>query len=493
MAFCSLSTELVKSGSTKIDNLFFYEYMPALKDGTIKVYLYGLYLCQSGAKDYTLSDMAQKLELSETEVLEHFRALEDLGLVEILSEDPAEVRYLPVPERTRQSRVSAGKYAEFSRALQSLLPSRMISVTEYRAYFSLMESRNLKPDALLMIIRYCADKKGESISYRYIEAVANDFASRGILTADAVENELSDYFGKSDAIEAVLKKLGLRRKADFSDLKLYEKWTNDYGFLPETVLFVAGKLKRGDLQKLDALFMELFGAKAFTKKEISAVFDRREELEFFAKEVCRNLSVHVEVVDPVVSNYCAPWLSMGFEKEAVLSLAGYCFRKNRRTLEALDDLLKKLYEKGVVSTTAIVKELEESRRTERALADILTAAGLERKPTVWDKESYDVWTEKWHFSEEMILLAARLSAGKERPLSYVNAILSAWKSAGIYTPEAAEKERAERKAQQEKRAGQSRTPSSHSASATFDGYAQRTYSKEELDSIFSSYDDDGLL
>ena len=369
----------------------------------------------------------------------------------------------------------------------------MISVTEYRAYFSLMESRNLKPDALLMIIRYCADKKGESISYRYIEAVANDFASRGILTADAVENELSDYFGKSDAIEAVLKKLGLRRKADFSDLKLYEKWTNDYGFLPETVLFVAGKLKRGDLQKLDALFMELFGAKAFTKKEISAVFDRREELDAFAKEVCRNLSVHVEVVDPVVSNYCAPWLAMGFEKEAVLSLAGYCFRKNRRTLEALDDLLKKLYEKGVVSTTAIVKELEESRRTERALADILTAAGLERKPTVWDKESYDVWTEKWHFSEEMILLAARLSAGKERPLSYVNAILSAWKSAGIYTPEAAEKERAERKAQQEKRTGQNRTPSSHSASATFDGYAQRTYSKKELDSIFSSYDDDGLL
>ena len=74
---------------------------------------------------------------------------------------------------------------------------------------------------------------------------------------------------------------------------VYEKWINDLGFPPESILIAAGKIK-GDLKKLDGVLLELCGAKAFTKKEIDEFFKQREELAVLARETCRSLSVYLD-------------------------------------------------------------------------------------------------------------------------------------------------------------------------------------------------------
>ena len=474
MAFCSLSKELTAVSHTQIENVFLFEYMPELGGDTVKVYLYGLYLCQSAPKDYSVKDMAKTLKMEEAALMHAFFVLEEAGLVEVLSEDPAEIRYLPLSSAPRTRTFKAEKYTEFTRALQSLLPDRMISVTEYRAYFSLMENRNIKPEALLMIVRYCTDKKGAGITYRYIETVANDFADRGILTADAVEGELADYFGRSGEIDAVLKKLGQKRKAEVADLKFYEKWTDKLGFTPETVLLAASHIKRGDLAQLDRLLADLYAAKAFSKKEIADYFEKREELCDTAKEICRCLSVYAEVTDPVVSDYCAPWAAMGYDRKSLVFLAKYNFRKNRKTLEALDELIRKLYEKGIVSLSAIVAHIEEIRATEQAVAAVLSAAGVDRRVTDWDRQTYSVWKDQWNFSDEMILYAARLSAGKSGPIAYMNAVLSSFKTENCFTVEEAEKRRP------------------RAAIKSAPAFSQRDYTEEELSEIVAG-DDDPLL
>lgn len=69
----------------------------------------------------------------------------------------------------------------------------MIPPNEFNEYFNIMEVYGIKPEAFLMIIKYCTDLKGEDIGYKYISAVAKDFGARKILTPEQVEKELSAY------------------------------------------------------------------------------------------------------------------------------------------------------------------------------------------------------------------------------------------------------------------------------------------------------------
>ena len=63
----------------------------------------------------------------------------------------------------------------------------MITTNEFSAYFSIMEEHSIKPEAMLMIIKYCVDLKGKNIGFRYISKVANDFALRGIVSESKIE------------------------------------------------------------------------------------------------------------------------------------------------------------------------------------------------------------------------------------------------------------------------------------------------------------------
>jgi len=472
MAFCSFDKETTLNTHTEVENVFLHEYMPVLSGEQVKTYLYGLYLCQNAAKEFSLSDMAKALKKDEGEILDHFRVLEETGLVEIIAESPCEIKYVSAKSVANRGAYRPGKYTAFTTSLQKMFPTRMISPTEFRAYFSLMEEKNLKPDALLMLIRYCVDKKGQNITYRYITAVANDFAGRGILTSDAVESELSDYFGKTDEIDAVLKKLGVKRKSEAADLKLYEKWTSILCFPPEQILYAAGKLKKADVSAFDSFMKELYAAKAFGKKEIDAVLKSHEETAALAREICRNLGIYVEVIDPVVANYVAPWLSMGYEGKAISFLSRYVFKKGKRSLQALDETVRSLYEKGVVATGAIIARMEENAAAEKAITDIFKILGIERRVTGQDRAQFGVWKEQWGFSDEMVAYAAQQAAGKNGPIPYMNAVLSALKNENVYTVEEAEK----RKPVLPLSATKTAQPS----------FGQRTYSETDLERLLLS-------
>ncbi len=469
MAFCSFDKEITLNTHTEVENVFLHEYMPVLSGEQVKVYLYGLYLCQNAAKDFSLTDMAKALKKEEGEVLTAFRVLEETGLVEITAETPCEIKYVSAKSVVKRGAYSPGKYTAFTTSLQRMFPTRMIAPAEFRAYFSLMETKNLKPDALLMLIRYCVDKKGQNITYRYITAVAADFADRGILTSDAVESELSDYFGKTDEIDAVLKKLGVKRKSEAADLKLYEKWTNVLCFPPEQILYAASKLKKADVTAFDNLMQELYGAKAFGKKEMDAFLKSREETAALAREVCRNLGIYVEIIDPVVANYVAPWLSMGYEGQAISFLSRYAFKKGKRSLEALDETVRSLYEKGVVATGAIVARMEENAATEKSIGEIFKILGIERRVTGQDRAQFSVWKEQWGFSEEMIAFAAKQAAGKNGPIPYMNAVLSSLKNENVYTVEEAEKRKP--------------TLPTPSAKPTQPSFGQRSYTETDLERL----------
>lgn len=476
MAFCSFSGDYDKNGVIPIDTSFITEYLPEASGDAVKVFVYGLYLCRS-EKEISLADFSYSLNLTEPEVKDCFKFWEEYDLVAIISDEPLAVRYLPVSGKARPRKYKPEKYTDFSNALQALFPARMISVAEFTAYFDVMENFKIKPEAMLMICKYCVDLKGESIGYRYVVAVARDFAYRGIVTPELIEQELADYNLRGGEITDILNALGLKRKPEVEDLNLLKKWKSELGYEQSVLLFIAKKCKRKNVESLDAFIGELYGNKLFSEKEISEYLNKKEEYVELAKRICKNLSVYVQVIEPVVTEYVSPWLAKGFDGDTLEFLANYCFKKNRRTLNDLDDQINRLYERGLITLSAIADYVKNAAKLDEFIRELFSVCSVNRRPTEWDRQTVTSW-QNWGFSEDMIKRAAEFSIGASRPLVYMNAVLSNWKSNGIFTadkiPEQTVKPNAAKNANFNK---------------TVHFENEREYTKEQLDSLFRSIDD----
>lgn len=489
MAFCSFSGEYEKSNVIALNSKFITEYLPEASGDSVRVYLYGLFACSS-TNDLQLEDMASALDMDKNEIIDCFRFWEEYDLVAIISESPFSVRYLPVSQTSKPRKFKPEKYGEFSAAIQALMPERMISTSEYTAYFNFMEEYSIKPEAMLMICKYCVDIKGNTIGYRYIIAVAKDFAYRGIVTTELIEKELNDYVTRSSDISAILAALGVKRKPEIEDLQLFNKWRKELGYEQPVLLYAAKKCKRKNTKALDDFVLELYGNKIFTSDEIDKYLKQRDGYRDIAKNVCHNLSVYIEVLDTVVENYITHWLAKGYDSDTLEFLANYCFKKNKRSLADMNYLIETLYDKGLVTLSSIAEYVKRGAKTDEFIRQMLSVCGLDRRPTESDRNTLSVW-QNWGFSDEMILEACKRAAGSSRPLIYVNAILSNWKSKDIFT---ADKLIDNRDENQSGGAAFGDFSNKAKGSIAANGKTQhfaneRNYSKADLDALLKNVDD----
>ncbi|MBP5308837.1 MAG: DnaD domain protein [Clostridia bacterium] len=474
MSFCSFSKEYNSSSFTSVENVFLYAYLPSAGENAVKVYLYGLYLCQNAA-DYTPAEMSAALNIDGKEILDCYRYWEEFGLVDIVSEDPLMISYLPIGlSGAKPRKVNAEKYTEFNHSLQKIISERMISTNEYSEYFRLMETFNVRPEAMLMIAQYCVDIKGGDIGYKYISAVAKDFASRGITTPEKVEKELENYIVRSGEITAVLQALSLKRRPEIEDVNLFAKWTGELGFEPQAVLQAAKSVKKGSIRKLDELMMELYANKKFEPKEIAEFAKSRKYLYELAVKINKQLSYYCDVIDTVVNTYTSKWVSRGFGEDALLFVANYCFRHGRKDLADMDELLTKLYAEGIIDIDSVADYFAGLSEDTAFLKKLLEYAGQIRRPNEWDRQNLKRW-RGWGFTDEVIEYAAELSAGKSGPVVYMNAILGSWKNRSVFTLEEAKTIE--------------KTPQNTQKRYSVHFKNERKYTKEELDAIITDVDD----
>ncbi len=429
----SYSKEFSSSGFTDLENAFICEYLPLASGDAVKVYLYGLFLCQHPEFDGEISSVAKALQMSEQEIKDCFTFWEEFGLLSVVSTEPFCVQYYPIRTISggKPRKFKAEKYSDFTKGVQALIPSRMISTGEYTEYYTIMETYSIKPEAMLMIVKYCVDKKGTDISYKYVSKVAKDFGNRGIISVDKIEQELSTYILRSSVIDKILKAMGVKRQPEIEDSTLLKKWTNELGFDADNIIFAAKKLKKGNMQKLDEFLLELYSIKSFSKEEIADYVNKKEEIYNLAIKINKALAIYVDVIDTVVDTYTKKWLSYGFTEESLLSIATYCFKTGKNTVQDMDDLVEHLRAKGYIDLNSVYGYFEREKTVEEFIKKMLLLAGVSRRPNSWDKDNYNVW-KTWNFSDEMILEAAKLSAGKSSPIAYINGILSNWKNKGMF-------------------------------------------------------------
>ncbi len=432
MAFLSASDGFIKKSTTSVENKFISKYLPALDAVAAKVYLYSLYLLQSGSL-YNLADLAHSLELDEDKVKEYFVYLEELELVSIVSESPFEVKILEAENIAgTPKKFKPEKYSDFTKNAQNVLKGRMISTNEFRDYFYLLEEYGFEQNALIMIINYCVNMHGDSIRAAYIKKVAKSFAEDGATTAKKVDEKLSAYTSSTPTLIKLFTAAGIKKQPDLDDDKLYKKWINDFGFDDAAIICAAKQFKAKNCEKLDDALAELYKNRKFDVKEIEDYCKNKNSVYALTLDIAKNLGVYMQTSAPYVENYVNIWCNYGFTLNSLREISAYCFMHSIKSFEDMDVFVKKLYDDGVVAENAVTDYLEKQRADDKLIKEILSACGLQRKIIPWDRDSLTRWRD-WGFDNNMLFEAAKISSGKSNPTAYMNGVLSSWKANGIFS------------------------------------------------------------
>ena len=433
MAFCSFSKDN-GSAYTIVENKFITHYLPEADGFAVKVYLYGLYLCENTDSDFSVASMAEVLKTTEEKVREAFAFWQDYDLVEILASEPFTVQYLPVKAAVgRPKKVRYEKYADFNKELQRTLQKvgKMLSAADYLKYMRFLEENPIQPQAFLLVAEYCINKQGEAVSASYIFNKAKKLVRNGHATYEQVERELSNYNAHEGDIIALYNAMSIyQRTPDETDYALYSKWTETLGFAKDAILATARKLKKGNITSLDITLSELAEKGKLSAKEIENYLTEREALTNLTMRLGKKLGVWIQSTALYIDEYVEKWCNYGYEESSLLDLALYCLKTDRGSFEALNELLEQLFKEGILSPDSVKGYLKEKNAELKLFAKIQALCSGARK-SVGNLALIKTWKE-WNFNDEMILEAATRSATSSSPIPYMNKILSDWKQAGIY-------------------------------------------------------------
>lgn len=446
MAFCKFSSQSIINNKTEVDNIFINDFLPYAPEGAVKVYLYGLYKCNSSTSyDNTIESFSKILKIPEEEILEIYEYWENEGLIQVLRTVPIEIRYMPIKNViSNTKKFNTSKYHDFNIQAQEIIEGRMISPNEYSEYYDTIETFHIEPEALLMIIKYCVNLKGANVGYNYILTVAKNWAYDGVRTVSDVEDRLITYEQYSDNINLLLKAMGLRKVVSIEEKELYLKWTKELDFSFETIIAVIRLLKKPTMKMsfiyLDEKLMKYFEMKLMTIKEITEFEENKTHMYEIARKIAKTLGLYYENYDSIVEIYISKWLSMGFSEEAIEKIAQYCFKNSIRKFENMSIFLLKFYKLGLLSLESLQQYFADVLSEDEKIKDLLLQLGADnRAVNSYDRDFYKNWINNWNISSELILYGASLAAGKSQPMKYLNGILARWHENKITTIEEAKK------------------------------------------------------
>ncbi|MBQ8446471.1 MAG: DnaD domain protein [Clostridia bacterium] len=434
MAFCSFSKD-VDNTYTLIENKFITKYLPEADGLAVKVYLYGLFLCQNTDADFSVRSMAEVLKISEEQVKQAFAFWEDYDLVEILAQEPFTVQYLPVKAAVgKPKKIHYEQYADFNKELQRKMQrvGKFISANEYIKYMRFLDENSMQPHAFLLVTEYCINKQGEGVTPAYIFNKAKKLIRNGLTTYEQVEKELSNYNAHERDVNAIMGALSIfQRTPDESDYTLYTRWTEKLGFSQESILAAAKKLKRGNMNSLDITLEELAQKGKLDAQAIDEYLTDREKLVNLTFRVSRKLGVKVQNPTPYIDEYVEKWYNYGFEESSLLDIALLCLKIGRNDFDGMNGVVKALFKDGMVSVDGVKAFLKTKNDELKLFAKIQSVCGGIRKSES-NLALIATW-RAWNFNDEMILEAAKRSCSSSSPIPYMNKILSDWKQNEIFS------------------------------------------------------------
>lgn len=206
---------------------------------------------------------------------------------------------------------------------------------------------------------------------------------------------------------------------------------------------------------------------------MSEYVKEREHYHDLAVKINRTIGVFYDSLDYIIETYVSPWLSKGFDDDALLDIAKYCFTSNVKTLQGMNLTVMHFYKEGCITSESIRDYIDRQIQNDEFIKKVLSLAGTNRFVSQNDREYYRVWCTEWGMPDDLILYAAELAANSRFPLQFINKQLAKWHDAHITTLEQAKKS----------------AIAVENPKSSAKNFTEREYTKEQLDSIFKNVPD----
>lgn len=257
--------------TTVISNIFIDSYMPCANGEYVKVYIYLLRCLSDGTMEFGISQIADHLTSTETDIIRALHYWDKEGLVrlnkdkqgqivEIALLEPVTTKEEPVTKPVATEPVpvvntfkaeacatvmeepktvlerptyTEAQIAELTNTdeikwLMNIIEiylERLLTPTDVQLILYLYETLGFSTDLIMHLYDYCVSKGKRNTSY--IEKVAISWAEEGV---DSVEKAEASSIKYNSTYQAISKAFGLNRQPGAIERQYIAKWTDKYGF-----------------------------------------------------------------------------------------------------------------------------------------------------------------------------------------------------------------------------------------------------------------------
>jgi len=242
---------------TPISNTFIDRYMMKANPVYALIYIYGMRLCMGGGGGLSSSELAESLNILESDVENAWKYWEKQGLVQIGRSDvEMDIVFLPIPlQQKKTERVKSESkplalletqpiygveelelYQKQSRDIKNLFKyaeeamGKLLTYNDLNVIFGFYDWLRLPVNVIESLFTYCADNDHRDL--RYIEKIAVDWAEHGI---DTIEKAESYVQGFNHETRDIMRALGGGGSPSASQKRYIDKWTNTYNMPVEVV------------------------------------------------------------------------------------------------------------------------------------------------------------------------------------------------------------------------------------------------------------------
>lgn len=234
----------IESNITPIPNIFIEEYMPDAPAAYAVAYLYAFRLAMGHDRELSNKDIAQRLSMLESDVVNGWKYWQEQGLISLHEDDTVE--FLPVlPKKKKEEPKQLGLvlerrpqysaqeiavYLEKSSIVKDLFTiaqehlGKLLSQNDMSVIFSFYDWLRLPPEVIDILLAYCV--QGGHRNLNYIEKVAIGWSEDGI---DTQQKAMEYIETRKTGSKEILRAFGIAGRLLNPPEEAYvKKWLQEY-------------------------------------------------------------------------------------------------------------------------------------------------------------------------------------------------------------------------------------------------------------------------
>ena len=229
---------------------------------------------------------------------------------------------------------------------------------------------------------------------------------------------------------------------------MYRRWIRDWGYAPDAIEAACAEMTRGDpsFAYLDGILKGMLQrrGKAMTSgREMEEAQAREQERVAPVKAMLTALGAR-DISENAGTIRVYDDMRVMYPDEVIQLAAKECGARGGR-LDDMQTMLEGWQRRGLKTEEDVRSFLAEVREQDALLKQLYEVWGSHARPNNADRALARRWREEQRQSEELIVFCAGFCAGADKPMAYLDKILTDYAARGITTPEAAAADRAAHK------------------------------------------------